>query len=40
MNEKENIFLIVSALLVLLILISLIVLFTVFQKKKNALVEE
>ncbi|SDS37542.1 hypothetical protein SAMN05216503_2864 [Polaribacter sp. KT25b] len=40
MQESEGIVLIVSTLLVLFIVIALIVLFTVFQKKKNSLVEE
>lgn len=40
MQENESLVLIISTLLVLFIVIALIVLFTVFQKKKNSLVEK
>jgi len=40
MQENGGLVLVVSTLLVLFISIALIVLFTVFQKKKNSLVEE
>ncbi len=40
MQESGGLVLMVSTLLVLFIVIALIVLFTVFQKKKNSLIEE
>lgn len=40
MQENGELFIIVSTILVLFITIALIVLFSVFQKKKNSLVEE